>query len=629
MRYSLWLSIFANPAALAALAILPALGLFALIGRVRRRRALARIGPPFALAQLVEHPRRRWAAVLIGLALTLLVIGAAGPRWGMGTPPPVAPGRDIVVVLDLSRSMLARDALPSRLGKAKDALAELADAVQARGGHRLALVAFAARAQLVCPLTHDYEAFRTKLAALDADSPPTGVRAPDSVSGTRLGAGLRAAVAALDPRDRGAQDVLLITDGDDPADDEEWRIGLADARAAGVPVHVVGIGDPQRESPIPTTQGGRLRFQGTEVRTRLHEESLREIARRSGGTYLPAHTASPPLAEFFRTTIAPGPTREAVEGTLPQPPGRQELFFAAVLALLTLRTPGGAPREWVRRIATWLRTLRGKPLFALGTLLMISAAPAVDEALRRGNAALEAGQAEEALAHFARAAERTTDPGQVAFNQGVALARLSRHRDAELHFRRCLSDATGERRARALYNLGCCLLQESRGRLIRPLRQAVNCFEQAIDEPDPVLQPDLLHNLELAKRLLLSARSSSPHQPEPPDDEPDFPPTRPLGPDPTSPTAPGREPGSALAPADRSPQANAKSGDPGAAKATDHPPPPGKGNLPPLPDDDALVQMTPEDAKAHLERAAARIVAERLARLKQTAPSPSQRYPEW
>src|SRR6185369_1632647 len=138
------------------------------------------------------------------------------------------------------------------------------------------------------------------------------------------------------------------------ADDDEWRTGLADARAAGVPVHVVGIGDPNRESPIPTIQGGRLQFQGSEVRTRLHEEALREIARRSGGTYLPAHTNAPALVDFFRTAIAPGPTREAVEGTLPQPPGRQELFLAAALALLTLRTPGVAPREWIRRGVTRL-----------------------------------------------------------------------------------------------------------------------------------------------------------------------------------------------------------------------------------------------------------------------------------
>src|SRR6516162_3146272 len=123
MKLTLLLSFFANPAVLAALAVLPTLGVLALFAQMRRRRALARVGPPFALTLLVEHPRRRLAPILLGLALTLIVFGAAGPRWGTGVPPPVAPGRDVVVVLDLSRSMSARDALPSRLGKAKAALA--------------------------------------------------------------------------------------------------------------------------------------------------------------------------------------------------------------------------------------------------------------------------------------------------------------------------------------------------------------------------------------------------------------------------------------------------------------------------------------------------------------------------
>src|SRR5437763_1263518 len=210
---------FTDPVLLAALAVPPALGLLALLARRRRRRLLARLGLPGAVAAHVERPPGRWRiGAGWGLGLAALTVGAAGPRWGSGPPPPTAPGRDVVVVLDLSRSMLACDALPSRLGRAKDALREFAAAVQARGGHRLALVAFAARAQVVCPLTHDYDHFRAKLAELDADPPPAAVR-PDgtSVSGTRIGAGLRKAVEAHDPSAKAAQDILLVSDGDDPA----------------------------------------------------------------------------------------------------------------------------------------------------------------------------------------------------------------------------------------------------------------------------------------------------------------------------------------------------------------------------------------------------------------------------
>src|SRR2546423_762369 len=133
----------------------------------RGRPGLARLGPPGVIAGQVERPPGRWrTGVGWALGLAVLAAGTAGPHWGLGPPPPTAPGRDVVVVLDLSRSMLAQDALPSRLGRAKDALRELADAVQARGGHRLGLVVFAGQAAVVCPLTHDYDHFRAKLAAV-------------------------------------------------------------------------------------------------------------------------------------------------------------------------------------------------------------------------------------------------------------------------------------------------------------------------------------------------------------------------------------------------------------------------------------------------------------------------------
>jgi Ca-activated chloride channel family protein len=621
---------FTAPALLAALAVLPALGVLALVARRRGRRRLARLGPPAALAAQVERPPGRWRVGLgWGLGLAFLAFGAAGPRWGQGPPPPTAPGRDIVVLLDLSRSMLARDALPSRLGRAKEALAAFADAVQARGGHRLALVAFAARAQLIVPLTHDYDHFRAKLDALGADPPPTGVRpAGAGVSGTRLGAGLQRAVDAHDPRSRGAQDILLVSDGDDPAGDEEWRAGLAAAREAGVPVDAVGVGDPDRDNPIPAG-AGTLQYQGAEVHTRLHEAPLREIAARTGGAYLAARTGPPALDAFFRDHIAPAPTREAVEGTLPQPVGRQAWCFAAALALVAgtmLPSLRAAARGFLARLFSRMTIPLRRAALLLAALLLVSAAPTPDDWLRRGNAALDRGQPDAALAEYARAAERTTDPGQVAFNQGVALFRAGRFRDAELHFRRCLDDAAGERRVRGLYDLGCCLLQQSQGKIARPLRQAVGCFEQALDgaAADDPLADDLRHNLELAKRLLAQVRPTSPD--EPPDAEPGQAPA-PVGEDGRSPSPEG-DPANVLAAQGGQPRPGGAPKGQGT-RPTDRQPPPGKGNLPPLPDDDALAPLTPEDARAHLDRAAERIAQERRAQLQRTAPPPSAKFPEW
>src|SRR5262249_7056531 len=166
-----------------------------------------------------------------------------------------------------------------------------------RGGHRLALVVFAARAQVVCPLTHDYEHFRYIVKKQDAAQRPKDLQPTDSgpTSGTRIGEGLRAAGQAHDTRFRGHQESLLISDGDDPAKDGEWGEGAAEARNQKIPVHVVGIGDPDAEHYIPL-----LVHEGEKVPTRLYEQPLEEIARRTGGVYIPARTDVFSLGELFR-----------------------------------------------------------------------------------------------------------------------------------------------------------------------------------------------------------------------------------------------------------------------------------------------------------------------------------------
>lgn len=338
---------FARPELLWLLLLLPAFALLNRYAAGRRRRATADIGRPAAVAMLGTHPfrGRRWVGLAYPLAWLALVLGLAGPRWGKSDETGVAVGRDLVVVVDLSRSMLAADMAADGMPRwkaARAALLDLMDAVSRRGGHRVAVVVFAAKPKLLCPLTTDYDHVRAKIEDIDGDFPPPEVKPgadPTITSGTRIGAGVIAGVSAHDPRFQGFQDIILLSDGDDPATGErEWLRGAAAARKADIPVHAVGLGDPRAEVPI-VVNGALLEMQPDEnqppdvVRTKLREEPLTALASDTRGRYIPAQRDVPRLGEFFRTVIEPNPSRPVSDDAVPQRKERYAWFLGPALGL--------------------------------------------------------------------------------------------------------------------------------------------------------------------------------------------------------------------------------------------------------------------------------------------------------
>jgi Ca-activated chloride channel family protein len=635
---------FAHPRVLWLTGVLLVLAVAEVFVQRRRRRALAWLGSFPVLRTLVaEQPvLRRLRSFCLALGLSLLVTGSAGPQWGRDWEQPAAPGRDLVVVLDLSRSMLAE--APSRLERARVALADLADTLQRRGGHRLALVVFAGRARVVCPLTHDYDHFRDALAQLDANDPPPDL-APrgDAPSGTRIGQALVLALSLHDPRFRGAQDVLLLSDGDDPARDEEWRSGADEAHDRHIPVHTVGVGTAQ-PSPIPLKDGYQL-YQGEPVYTRLEEKPLREIARISGGTCTVENGRPLALGRLFREQIEPRGAHEDSDDTLPLYRQRYAYFLAPALALLALEMAlGRVGRRGTKRSAALPRSapaLRAACLafvFVAAALLGAGAAADPLDLVRQGNAAYDREEYAAAVDCYTAAEDRIADPGLVAFNEAAALYRLAGlpesgprraglYREAELHYRRCLEDAEGRRRAEALYGLGNSLLQQARG--ATAYRQAVRAYEQCLAEEGlaPDLAEDARHNLELAKLLLLQAKASKKDQDESPEENPDDPMKRPPQRPDSSQTGSAQQMVGTPGPNGDKVQAKVQQGE--QPVKTDEPPPPGQGTLPPVPDKDQLVPMAPEDAAAHLEKAAARVLRERREHQHLAARPPSAAVKDW
>jgi len=272
---------FAASAWLWGLALVPALVLFLVWAGRRRRRALDAFGDPELVARLTDSvsvSARRWKAALVLTAVALSVVALARPQFGTRVETVRSTGQDIVVAVDLSRSMLAEDVAPSRLERARLAILRLMDRLD---GDRIGLVAFAGDAFVQSPLTIDYSAAGMFLGAMHPDLMP--------VQGTDLGAALRVSLDALEQGARDARVVVIVTDGEDH--EAAFESELERAASMGVQVHVVGIGSTEGV-PIPDfdAQGRRVGFlrdeDGTVVTTRLGDATLRTVAERTGARYV-------------------------------------------------------------------------------------------------------------------------------------------------------------------------------------------------------------------------------------------------------------------------------------------------------------------------------------------------------
>jgi Ca-activated chloride channel family protein len=313
------------------LGLLPALLALYAYGFWRRRRSLAAfVEQPLAARLLprVNDTRRRLKAVCIVGAVICLVIALMQPQWGETEEDVPRRGRDLVIMLDASLSMLAEDAAPNRLEHAKNLVRDLVAEVRAEGGHRLALVTFAGRASLQSPLALDYGLFLERLAQAD----PARVR----VKGTLIGDALRQTLQSLGPLQPDYTDLLLITDGDDHGSLPAQTAELLAER--GIRLYVIGVGDPNRGARIPLADGNGqhtyLRYNGFEVQTRMRTDLLADIALRADGVYLVAEDGRDTLARLYSTQIQDLPRRQLDAESRSVAAHRFQWFIAAALLLL-------------------------------------------------------------------------------------------------------------------------------------------------------------------------------------------------------------------------------------------------------------------------------------------------------
>jgi Ca-activated chloride channel family protein len=274
---------FVSTEILFGLLLVPALGVLFWGTRQARKRALAQFGDLALVQKLSATLSRRARAakgVLMLVAVTFLILALARPQFGTRVETVTSEGQDVMVVLDVSRSMLAEDVSPNRLERAR---LEIMRIVQRLNGDRIGLVAFAGNAFVQSPLTVDYGAAALFLNAMDTDLIP--------IQGTNLGEALTVALDAFEEGTRDHRVLIVVTDGEDHEGEIEGA--LERARDEGVQIHTVGIGSLDG-TPIPefTASGERSGFvrddEGAVVTTRLDESTLERVSEVTGGRYFPA-----------------------------------------------------------------------------------------------------------------------------------------------------------------------------------------------------------------------------------------------------------------------------------------------------------------------------------------------------
>ena len=233
---------------------------------------------------------RFWRGVLFAGTVILLVVAAARPSWGFRILPYSGQGRDLMVVFDVSKSMLSQDVRPSRLDHAKWLVRQLCTR---NPGDRFGLIAFAGKAFLECPLTIDQTSFLQSVDELSVDTIPVG--------GTNIQQALTEAIRGFRAAETPHRAVILITDGDELTG--KSTEALDRIIQLKIPLFILGIGDPSQPAIVQLRdEKGNVQTlkdrSGNVVSVPLNEKMLADLASRTGGIYVRSTTTHPGLDQI-------------------------------------------------------------------------------------------------------------------------------------------------------------------------------------------------------------------------------------------------------------------------------------------------------------------------------------------
>lgn len=424
----------------------------------------------------VSRGRQKFKKCLLVFSLSLMLLALCRPQWGYRWEEVKRRGVDIMIAVDVSKSMLAQDVSPNRLERARRKIADLLHLLQ---GDRVGLIGFAGRAFVMTPLTLDYSAIHLFVDSLDPSLIP--------IPGTAVAEAIQLAIDSMTKGDGRGKALLLMSDGEDLAGDV-----LTLARQAGeknIHIYTLGIGTPEG-APIPLPEGGFQKDrQGTMVLTKLDESILERIAQETQGEYARSVSGDQDLKVLYRGIREELPEAEITGGRERHSVDRYPWFLGAALLGLLIESFLSEMKKGLRGVfpVFFLFLFLGESqAFAFGTIGLI----------QEGEKLYQVGRYEEALQKFKKAETQYPQDPRLQYNLGNTYYQLKKYEEAQKIFGdiRSKSNANPSLREKTLYNEGNTHYREHH------LEEAIQSYEEAL-KINPA-DGEARENLEFVKKEL-------------------------------------------------------------------------------------------------------------------------------
>ncbi len=457
-----------------------------------RRSRLRRAAAWSEATGRIARSAGQFGAPALGLAAGLAAVALSGPRWGEERIVTETRGLNLVLAIDISRSMLAEDVQPSRLRRG---LREARRLVQDLDGDRLGLSAFAGTSYILSPLSVDGSALTLYLDALDPDVASEG--------GTSLGPALAQGIDLLHASPEIADRVLVMFTDGEAHDSVEQAVQEA-RRLAGLGIHLILVAEGGKQPvriPVRDDRGTLVSWQqdesGKQILTSRRDDVLGAIADAAQGTIVAAEL--PDQAGAVRDLVASYKRATATES----------------------RTQRGRPRAWIPLLLAGLvlaaQTFTRRTAALIGLLLCVVPALQAQRPRSPAEKAWDKGDSRAAAAAYLAELKTHEDDDTAWYNTGTAALAAGDAALARSTLARAAASLDPELRFRALYNLGLLGLREAKSDSASRdahLADAERAYREAL-----LLQPDNIRakwNLELVKRLRGGGGQNAPNPPPPP-----------------------------------------------------------------------------------------------------------------